>query len=396
MRKFRNAFFLLVIAYIAVLTITFSRGIQFSVNLYFFTLTTVLSSIIVIEIIYTFYVTEDIRQFQREKEKMMLNILDNEQETMLLSTLTDIIETFNEDITLDEILNTVSESLYNIFKKETIVLQLLGNNFKKTLKGKNIDFSEDILRQVSDKAFPILVNNTRSFAQYSDLVKQGVTSFIISPFHQKRNVIGIIGIFSFDKKQFSIKELNLMRKVSAPTSLLIENAMLFDKTKMLSITDSLTLLYSRRHFEQKLEEVIDNSERRKTEVSLCIADVDFFKHYNDVNGHQAGDFALKKIAEIFKSGVKGSDIVGRYGGEEFIIIFPDTDKESVVKICETMRKKIKSYEFPNEQAQPNKDLTVSFGVATYPEDAQTPEELIKKADFALYRAKEMGKDMVVT
>lgn len=396
MRTFRNTFFFFVVIYVFALTISYSKGKEFSANFYFFSLSIIVSLLIVIEIIYAFNISLDISKFKREREKMQLSMIDSGMESMLLSALTDIIETFNEDITLDEILDTITESISNIFKKETIILQLLGENFKKALKGgKDIIVSEDIFDQVINKSRPILVNNTASFEQYRLLEQQGVTSFIIAPFHQKRNVVGIIGVFSFDNKQFNIKDLDLLRKVSAPTSLLVENAVLFERTKTLAITDSLTQLYNRRHFEQKLNAVCINSEKKKTPVSLCIADVDFFKYYNDVNGHQAGDAVLKKIAEVLKQGVKGSDIVGRYGGEEFIIIFPDTEKADVVRICENISRKIKSFVFYNEEAQPNNNLTISFGVASFPEDAQTPEQLIKQADFALYRAKELGKDRVI-
>ncbi|HNS31758.1 MAG TPA: sensor domain-containing diguanylate cyclase [bacterium] len=396
MRTFRNTFFFFVVLYVFALTISYSKGKEFSANFYFFSLSIIVSLLIVIEIIYAFNVSMDIHKYRREKEKMQLNIIDAELESVLLSTLTDIIETFEENITLDEILETITESLRNIFKKETIILQLLGDNFKKSLKGQDIDFSEELFEQVVGKSRPVLVNNTSSFAQYKQLEKQGVTSFIISPFHQKRNVIGILGIFSFDHKQFNINELNLLRKVSAPTSLLVENAVLFDRTKILAITDSLTQLYNRRHFEQRLNTIIFDAEKQGKKVSLCIADVDFFKFYNDTNGHQAGDVVLKKIAEVLKQGVKGSDVVGRYGGEEFIIIFPDTDKNSAVRICNTIRKKIKDYKFHNEENQPQNDLTISFGVASYPDDAKTPEQLIKQADFSLYRAKEAGKDRVIS
>jgi len=395
MKTFRNTFFFFVVLYVFTLAVSYFLGTQFSSDFYFFSLSVIVSLIIGIEIIYAFNVSADMHKIKREREKLRLNILDAELESVLLSTLTDIIETFSEEITLDEILDTVTESLQNIFDRETIILQLLGDNFKKALKGKDVNLPSEVLEQTIGKSHPVLINNTASFSQYKLLAQQGVTSFIVSPFHQKRNVVGVIGIFSFENKQFTIKDLNLLRKVSAPTSLLVENAILFDRTKILSITDSLTQLYNRRHFEEKLHKVLALGHEKSAKISLCIADVDFFKYYNDLNGHQEGDTVLRKIAEMLKQGVKGSDIVGRYGGEEFIIIFPDTDKERAAKICENIRQKIKDYQFFNEKDQPNGDLTVSFGVATYPDDAKTPEQLIKQADFALYRAKEMGKNRVM-
>jgi len=354
--------------------------------------------IIIIDSIYVFSVSKQLQNLQREKEKMQLSIMDLQVESLLLKTLTDIIETFSEEISLDEVLEKVTDSLKNLFVNETVVLQLMGENFKMAVKGKSLELPSEILEDIARKPRPILINNTTSFPQYKNLVKQGVTSFIISTLYHKKNVRGIIGVFSFDNKLFNIKELNLLRMVSAPTSLVVENAELFEKTKVLAVTDALTQLYNRRHFEKILVETISEAEKQggDIKVSLCMADIDYFKHYNDVNGHPAGDAVLRKIAEVLRKSVKGSDVVGRYGGEEFIIIFPDTSKDNVVKICETIRKRIRDFKFPNEEKQPNKDLTVSFGIATFPDDARTADELVKKADSALYRAKGMGRDRVIT
>jgi diguanylate cyclase (GGDEF)-like protein len=126
-----------------------------------------------------------------------------------------------------------------------------------------------------------------------------------------------------------------------------------------------------------------------------MADIDYFKHYNDTNGHSAGDYALKKIAEIMRKNVKGSDIVARYGGEEFILVFPETTKENALSLCERIRQHIKDFRFNNEERQPNGDLTISMGISSYPEDGLTGKELVKKADVALYKAKELGRNRVV-
>lgn len=365
---------------------------------YFIILSLIVCLIIIIDSIYVFSVSKQLQNLQREKEKMHLSIMDLQVESLLLKTLTDIIETFSEEISLDEVLEKVTDSLKNLFVNETVVLQLMGENFKMAVKGKSLELPGEILEDIARKPRPILINNTTSFPQYKNLVKQGVTSFIISTLYHKKNVRGIIGVFSFDNKLFNIKELNLLRMVSAPTSLVVENAELFEKTKVLAVTDALTQLYNRRHFEKILVETISEAEKQggDTKVSLCMADIDYFKHYNDVNGHPAGDAVLRKIAEVLRKSVKGSDVVGRYGGEEFIIIFPDTSKDNVVKICEIIRKRIRDFKFPNEEKQPNKDLTVSFGIATFPDDARTADELVKKADSALYRAKGMGRDRVIT
>ncbi len=397
MKTLRSLIFCVAGLYIFTLYFLFAIDKNFSHTFYFVSLSTTVSVIIVIDIIYSFVVSNQLEALQREKEKTNLLLMDLQMESMLLKMLTDIIETFGEEISLDEVLDKVTDSLKKLFKNETVALQLMGENFKRSVTGKPLDLSEELLENTALKPHPILINNVSSFPQYKNLVKQGVTSFIISTLHYKGEITGIIGVFSFDKRQFTIRDLDLLRMVSAPTSLLVENAELFGKTKMLSITDGLTQIYNRRHFEKIMEEIFADMQisKKDTKISLCMSDIDYFKHYNDINGHPAGDAVLRKIAEIFKRSVKGGDVVCRYGGEEFIIIFPDTAKENALKLCDAIRNRIKNFKFPNEENQPDGDLTVSFGVATYPDDALTPDELVKKADDALYKAKKLGRNRVV-
>lgn len=388
---------MLVVVFILLINVLFSANKVFSPIFYFVALSIVVSIVIIVDTIYTFSVSAQLQNVRREKEKLNLVLMDLQMESLLLKTLTDIIETFGEEISLDEVLEKVTDSLKNLFANETVALQLMGENFKRAVRGKPLELPEELLESTALRPRPILINNAESFPQYKNLADQGITSFIISTFHHKRKITGIIGVFSFDKRHFNIRDLDLLRMVSAPTSLLVENAELFEKTKILSITDALTQLYNRRHFEKILEQTLsDAAERTNAKVSLCMTDIDYFKHYNDLNGHPAGDAVLRKIAEIFRKSVKGSDVVARYGGEEFIMIFPDTSKDNVTKLCEAMRKRIKDFKFPNEASQPNGDLTLSFGIATFPDDARTADQLVKKADFALYKAKEMGRDRVVT
>lgn len=396
MNRLRSIVFLLVVVFVLTVNVLFSTNQVFSPVFYFVALSIIVSIVIIIDTIYSFVVSGQLQNLHRKKEQQNLVIMDLQMESLLLKTIIDIIEAFSEETSLNEVLEKIPESLNNIFTNETIALQLMGENFKRVVRGKQLELPEELLASIALKPYPILINNAVSFPQYKNLVKQGVTSFIISTFHYKSRITGVIGIFSFDGRHFSIKELNLLRMVSAPTSLLIENADLFEKTKALSITDTLTQLYNRRHFEKILEETLADAAKNNGEFSLCMADIDFFKHYNDLNGHPAGDAVLRKIAEIFRKNVKGSDVVARYGGEEFIIIFPDTSKDNVVKLCESIRQRVRDFKFPNEASQPSGDLTVSFGIAAYPEDARMAGELIKKADFALYKAKELGRDMVVT
>ena len=166
------------------------------------------------------------------------------------------------------------------------------------------------------------------------------------------------------------------------------------RLKALSITDGLTGVYNHRHFAERLEEECKRSARYGKRLSLIMSDIDHFKSYNDLNGHPAGDAVLAGVAECLKDGIRGQDLLARYGGEEFSIILPETGKEEACLMAERIRARVRDKVFPNESGQPGGDLTMSFGVASCPEDAASAEDLVKKADAALYRAKEAGRDRV--
>lgn len=395
MRAIRNFVFLCITLFLFTIDILYLNDKFFSREFYFISLNIFLSLFIVINIIYTAGLSNKIENIQREMEKQKLTIQDYKLESTFLSTLTDIIETFGEDISLDDVIEKILETIKNLFREETVVICLLGDRYKLRIKGENIDLPLTIIEEISVKGKPILVNNIFSFPQYKKLSDLGIKSFIISTLYQKKIIIGLLGIFSFKDKKFTLRDLNLLRMVSAPISLMIENAELFNKTKILSITDGLTQLYNRRHFEKLMSDILAKCQMNSTVASIAMCDVDFFKFYNDTNGHPAGDYVLKTIADILKKGIKGSDIIGRYGGEEFIIIFPDTTKENAIKICEKLRKSVKDFKFPNEESQPNGDLTISFGIASFPDDGIIAAEIIKKADMALYKAKSLGRDRVI-
>lgn len=161
-----------------------------------------------------------------------------------------------------------------------------------------------------------------------------------------------------------------------------------------AITDGLTEIYNYRSFHRQLEREIKRSLRHWLKMSLIMIDIDFFKHYNDTHGHPAGDKILRQLADVFRRSTRSSDLVARYGGEEFVIILPETPKQAAYKMAEKIRKMVEEESFPNEHTQPNGALTISIGVATFPDDAQSPDELIQHADKQLYCAKQTGRNKV--
>jgi len=188
-----------------------------------------------------------------------------------------------------------------------------------------------------------------------------------------------------------VRELSVLRDLYEEK--LKEIVKMREEAVLLSYTDDLTGIYNHRFFIQQLAMEVERQKRYPTPLSLLMIDVDYFKHYNDTNGHLAGDQALKAISVLIQHGVRQTDIVARYGGEEFSAILINTGKEGAKEIAERVRRNVAEAHFPNESAQPNGDLTVSIGIATFSPPISTLTDLIREADNALYRAKRAGRNL---
>ncbi|NWG02036.1 MAG: diguanylate cyclase [Syntrophaceae bacterium] len=188
------------------------------------------------------------------------------------------------------------------------------------------------------------------------------------------------------------KELQVVRDLYQEK--LKEIEIMKEEAVRLSYTDDLTGIYNHRFFIEQLTLEVERQRRYSTPLSLLMIDIDYFKHYNDTNGHLAGDQVLKAIAVLIQRGVRQSDIVARYGGEEFSAILINAGREKALEIAERVRRNVAETRFPNESAQPNQDLTVSVGVATFYAPLTTLTDLIREADHALYRAKKNGRNRI--
>lgn len=164
--------------------------------------------------------------------------------------------------------------------------------------------------------------------------------------------------------------------------------------KNLANVDELTGLYNHRYFQEFLQKSIDEADKKKQEVSLLFMDIDYFKNFNDINGHQAGDLLLKEISQILKYCIRDTDAVARYGGEEFAAILPNTTENDAIKIGERIRSSIQNTYFKGQENQPDKNITISIGVSSYPKRAISKHQLINTADDALYRAKSFNRNRV--
>jgi two-component system, cell cycle response regulator len=166
-----------------------------------------------------------------------------------------------------------------------------------------------------------------------------------------------------------------------------------EKLSELAMTDPLTKIWNRRAFFARLNEEIERSKRYRHTIVVAMIDVDHFKHFNDMEGHPCGDEALRKVAQVLLSNLRKTDALGRYGGEEFIVLMPETGAQAGQDICERLRTSVEQETFQGTKAPAY--LTVSIGFACFPDQASTGDDLIKGADQALYQAKQIGRNRVV-
>lgn len=205
--------------------------------------------------------------------------------------------------------------------------------------------------------------------------------------------LGIFILAKKNKKPISEPDVEFLKHfvdfiLTPAVELAVDNERNFNS----AIRDPLTNAYNRGYLDLYLDKEIKFAERKKFPVSVIMIDIDYFKNYNDLNGHIKGDKVLIDVVRILMASIRGYDIVVRYGGEEFVIVLPYAKQKSALKKAEIIRQKIKDFIFFNEEMQPKGNLTISSGIATFPNNALESKELLEKADLALYKSKADGRD----
>jgi len=275
----------------------------------------------------------------------------------------------------------ISESGFNR-QVQRIVIPLKQNNTELlslgVLDGMPLHLTRETLQNYRDDPIIQLLNSDE---------------LVITPLKAKDKVNGIVLADNFiTKRPITKDDIRMLIMLANQAGLAIENSQLYEKTVQRAHSDSLTELWNHGYFQYLLQLELDKAKAAGLAISLIMLDIDDFKVYNDTLGHQAGDKTLKELALLLKNQSRRMDFVCRYGGEEFTIILPQTSKKETFLIAERFRADIENYRFSQEEILPNKKLTVSVGISSYPEDGFSPAQLISSCDKALYRAKSKGKN----
>lgn len=291
-------------------------------------------------------------------------------------------------MTLDDFI----QAYYQLENQVDAVLNNTVRNVKIPLK----DYGGVIaLTALGGRTLEVTTPEARSKINDPILSSLNVEYFVSVPLKARDRVVGVIlADNNITKKPITKDDVRILSMFANQAGLAIENSQLYEKTLLMSNMDWLTKLWNHGYFQSFLKEQVDDYKNSPQPFSLAMIDIDNFKNYNDSLGHQTGDIILKEVARILTQKVRQGDIVARYGGEEFAIILAGASKNEAYNLCEQIRREVERYPFPFQDIQPGKNITISIGLASFPEDCSgyDKDALIKTADMALLEAKKAGKN----
>jgi diguanylate cyclase (GGDEF)-like protein len=246
------------------------------------------------------------------------------------------------------------------------------------------------IKKIDPNSLVVIITSYGSMETAVKALRYGAYDYLFKPFEDRDLVTSVVDR-AVEKNCLLQENQSLIESLRRSKEELEELNL---KLREMAVRDGLTGLHDHRYFQDTLTTEVARAKRHGRVFSLLFLDVDYFKRYNDVNGHLAGDAVLKGLARIFQEEMRATSTIARYGGEEFIILLPETGKDGALKAAENIRQRVADHPFPGEERQPSGNLTISIGVATFPEDGTERDALIQSADRALYRAKQDGRDLV--
>ncbi|MBD3288398.1 diguanylate cyclase [candidate division KSB1 bacterium] len=348
----------------------------------------------------------------KEKYEKIEEINKGLNERLLeLYLLYQISVTLSKSLDLEDILRSIRSLFKKTFNVDQYSLMLLDDTSdqlhikssygipRNLIRNQYYEYGENIFGKALENQKVIYIpylSKNREYNYYNSQIQYDQGSFLTIPIKPETGPpIGIINLYRKQNNSFSNQERTLLSKIAEQIGKVIEKTLIYKHTKELSITDELTGLYNRRYLNQRLEREVVRAKRYKRPLTAIMIDIDYFKNFNDLNGHLLGDEILKKVAVILENNIRKADILARYGGEEFILLLPEITKSQAFRVAEKLRQTVESAHFPEEHNQPNNRITISLGIATLLEDTFSAEELLDFADKALYEAKKLGRNQVV-
>lgn len=340
---------------------------------------------------------KDITNFSR----LETELLKRNKELIIMNNLSStFISSDNLDLVMEDLMDKVL--LITDFHTGWILLMENDRLSLKTSKGispeARADIEEGALASLCADTMklkePLCIFESDEIPKIPFLFDEGIVFLVVIPLVSEGSITGLLFLASRVGRDVDFEFASIMALVGKHVTHIIGKIKLFLETKRLSITDALTGLYNTRYFYKTLDLEIARTNRYSNPFSLILFDIDNFKLLNDTYGHQAGDEVLQELAQILKSISRETDTVVRYGGEEFIIILPNTPEEETIFLANRIRSIIEEYNFRLSNVEKGK-ITLSGGIASYPKDASDAKSLLNAADIALYAAKAAGRNIIL-
>ncbi len=320
-----------------------------------------------------------------------------------ITVLYEAAKTISSSLELESVLNNLVQVTCQAFGYEQGAILLVDDRsgdlvveatygYAPGTHGYRIPAGKGITGAVQRTGKPETVADVRRDARYIGIT-QRIVSEIAVPLISEGRVIGVFNLESTRRAAFGERDLHILTALAGYATIAIENARLFEKTKRLAITDGLTELYNHRYLHEALERTLERCRRDDRPLAVIMLEIDSFKRYNDTYGHQRGDDVLRTVADLLRKGSRASDIVARYGGDEFMIVLPYTSKETASEIAERLRRAVEAYPFLLGENIVS-SVTLSVGVAANPDDSDTVDALVDAVDRAQYTAKRSGGNKV--
>jgi diguanylate cyclase (GGDEF)-like protein len=325
-----------------------------------------------------------------------------------LAILTDIVKTANSILEPRKVIELIMAKIQQLIPSEAwsmlmvdeerqeLTFELALGEKAKDMSAFRLKIGEGVAGWVAQTGKPTIVNDTsrdpRFTRRFDSETKFETRSILCAPLISRGRTIGVVEIINrLGSGRFVQADLEILLTLVEPCAIAIENAILFQKTEQLTITDDLTKLFNSRYLNLYIGREIKRCKRHGIPLSVIFLDLDGFKGVNDQHGHLAGSRTLTEVGTILAEAVRESDILARYGGDEFVVVLPETPPSGAIVIAERIRKSIEDHSFLEAQGVCAR-ISASFGIASYPDHALTPEGLIQKADQAMYRVKERDKN----
>lgn len=332
------------------------------------------------------------------------------QQRIFSEALRNSVAALNSTLKFDEVLDRILISLEKVIPHDIANIMLVDDEgsarvvrahgyevagLEKLLAKMNLHVVETpSLLKMAVSGQPLVIQDTRTEPGWVGLEgTEWVKSYIGAPIIAKGKVVGYINLDSTHTNMFDKSHADRLQIFADQAALAIENARMFEKVEQMAIVDMLTGLYNRRHFYELAERELERYKRYHSPFSIILLDLDHFKRVNDNYGHPAGDAVLQGLAHIFGESLRKMDVPGRLGGEEFVILLPETGIEQAVHVAERLRLKIEQNIF--EVDGNHIRMTASMGVVAASEDLVQLQQLISMADKVMYQAKEAGRNRVM-